>query len=288
MADSVIQPATNDTGESAKPALELEEREADNTDLPATAATVSTTPSTIIWTTRFIVIFTLTLVISLSVESLVTMGWVNHYYRGAWPLLAHVVLVFGCMIAILRHTRSGWIRMGSIFGCTWAIFLSIYFVTTLYKFDPTSPIPAYLGAAYSLSLLGAYVCLSIEHTPLTKWDIYFFRLILVAGICIVALAYLIIPAELRSSRAIESIIAEIGLVFSILVWWFRPSCWKAQPGPTFLLGLSPALIFLLSITGLGHGPTNFFLTQIALFCLLLGAMRILQGELCNVQIKGGA
>ena len=113
MADSVIKPATNDAEESAKPVLKIEEQEADHTRLPATTEVVSTTPSTIIWTTRFIVIFALTLIIGLSVESLVTMGWMNHYYRGAWPLLAHVVLVLACMIAILIQARSGWIRNGT-------------------------------------------------------------------------------------------------------------------------------------------------------------------------------
>ena len=50
----------------------------------------------IIWTPRFIIIFGLTLVLGLSLESILTQGWLNKYYSGQWIFLAYVVLIGLC------------------------------------------------------------------------------------------------------------------------------------------------------------------------------------------------
>ncbi len=279
MADGVTQPGTGATEASNVTTNRLDEQDIDKTQQQlTTTADSSTIPPTVIWTPRFLVVFALTLTMGLSAESLLTQGWASHYYAGQWVLLAHVTLIFACFIAIILTTRSWWIRVGSIFGCTWAIFTSINLVVSFYKLDPASPVPAYLNAIICCALLGAYICLSIEHTQLTAWDTWFFRFALIIGICGVLLAYFTKPAVVRSLSIIESAAAAIGLVFCVLVWWLRPSCWKTQPGPTFLFGLTPGIILLLSIPSLGRGTTNLFLSQVALLSLLLATLRILQSE----------
>ncbi|MFL5652980.1 MAG: hypothetical protein ACJ8CB_02200 [Ktedonobacteraceae bacterium] len=280
MADGITQPGTGATEASDELINKLEEEDTEKTQQQlVTTADVSTIPSTVIWTPRFLVVFALTLTIGLSAESLLTQGWTSHYYPGPWVLIAHVTLIFACFIAIILATHSWWMRIGSIFGCTWAIFTSINFIISFYKLDPSSPIPAYLNAIICCALLGAYICLSVEYIPLTGWDTWFFRLTLIIGVCGVLLAYFIKPTVVRSVSVIESAAAALGLVFCVLVWWLRPSCWKTQPGPTFLFGVTPAILLLLSAPGLGRGATNLFLSQVALLSLLLAVMRILQGEL---------
>lgn len=280
MADSVIQPAASATEASGEPVVEPKEQHMVKAQEEAsTAAGASSISPPIIWTPRFIVVFALTLVIGLSAESIIVLGWISHDYSAQWPLLAHIALIFACLVAIILATRSRWIRTGGIFGCIWAIFTAINLIVTFYTLDPTSPIPAYLNASICSALLGCYICLSIDRVPFTAWDTWFFRLALITAICGVPLAYFIKPAIDRSVSIIESAVAAIGLVFCILVWWLRPSCWKTQPGPTFFFGLTPTIILLLSIPSLGSGSTNVFLSQVALLSFLLGALRILQGEL---------
>src|SRR5690349_13512891 len=58
-------------------------------------------PSPIIWTPRFIVIFALTLVVGLSVASLATQGWDNHYYQPGWILLGNTAILFAIWVAIV-------------------------------------------------------------------------------------------------------------------------------------------------------------------------------------------
>ena len=74
-------------------------------------ANVSRTP--IIWTPRFIIIFALTLVLGLSIESLLTQGWLDGYYSGLWIFQVHVICVCLGWITLLVLTHSNWIRIGS-------------------------------------------------------------------------------------------------------------------------------------------------------------------------------
>ncbi len=280
MADGVTQPGIGATEAADETTNRLDEEDTAKTpQQPATTADGSTTPSTVIWTPRFMVIFALTLTMGLSAESLLTQGWTSHYYAGQWVLMGHVAAIFACFIAIMIVTRSWWLRVGTIFGCTWAIFTGINLVVSFYQLDPGSPIPAYLNAIISCALLGAYICLSTEHTPLTAWDSWFFRFALIIGTGGVLFSYFIKPPVVRSVSIIESSAAAAAVIFCVLVWWLRPSCWKTQPGPTFLFGVMPAFILLLSITSLGRGATNLYLSQVALLCVILATMRILQGEL---------
>src|SRR5581483_6783507 len=236
----------------------------------------------IIWTPRFIVTFVLVLVIGLSIASLLTQGWLNGYYRAEWVLLAYTALAAGCWIAMIARTRSNWLRIAGVFGCFWSILTCINYILSWFAVDPSLPIIAHLNAATNSALFGAYICLSVARTPLRRWDTWFFRLTPIIGVVFVMLIYLLTPTEFRSLGRLESTIAAVALYFSIAVWWLRSSCWRTQPGPTFLFSMVPTILLILAIPNIANAGTNFFLTQVIFLCLLLGALRILQGE--NVKV----
>src|SRR5712691_836959 len=291
VADSTAQPDTDHTEESdqiSETTTESSEQPIQETQEAQIASVSSVTPSvsapttTIIWTPRFMVIFALTFVFGLSAESLLTQGWLNGFYPTYWVLLAHIALITGCWIAVIVLARSWWVRTGAIFGCIWAIFTSTNLIVGLVaNLDPNSPILAHLNAAFSSALLGSYICFSIVRTPFRRWDTWFLRLIPVVSGAIIIVAYFLTPPIERSLSMVESDLAAIALLLCIGVWWLRPSCWKAQPCPTLFFGAVPTILLCLSIPGLANGEANFFLSQVVDLCLLLGAMRVLQGELRN-------
>ena len=254
----------------------LPENKAQAPDIPL-ANHVPMTKSLIVWTPRFIVIFGLLLVIGLSTASLLTEGWINGFIVGSWALLSYTALLFGGWIAVIACTHSLWIRISGIFGVIWAILTSINYVLGLLVVDPHLSIIIHLNAGIHSALLGAYICLSINRTPLRRWDSLFFRLAPIIGSGIVILIFLLPPAD-RSGLHLESIAATVIFYLCILIWWIRPSCWKTQSGPAFLFGLAPAIQLLLSIPNSASPETNFFFTQVILLCFLLGIARILQGE----------
>jgi len=263
------------------------------------AVFVSSRP-TVIWTPSFIVIFALTLVTGLSAEGLLTEGWLSSFYTGQWIFQVHVILISLCWLAILVLARSSWIRIGSIFGCIWALFMTLNISITAILADSTSPVLVHVNAATCIALLGSYICLSINKTPLSRLDAWFFGLAPIIGSIAVALIYYLTPAHARSLNILENAIATVALLLSLLVWWIRPTSWKVQPGPAFLFGSVPILLLLLGISNttgfVRFSMSNFFLThvvlypgpltdeahffyaQVALLCLLLGTMRVLQHE----------
>ena len=270
MAESVIQP----TQASDAPIIERR-----GIDIAETEQTVPSAPTpTIIWTPPFILTFVLVLVLGLSTEGLLTQGKVNHVYPGHWVLLAHVLLVLGCWVMIVIRAHSWWVRTGGIFACIWALFAGFRLVLHLYSIDPTSLPITHVNTATASALLGTCICLSLDHTPLHRWDAWFFRLALVVGTCTVALAYFLTSVENHSLSTLERDIAITALVLCVLVWWARPSCWKTQPGPTFIFGMASAILLMLAIPNGADTATNFFLSQVAFLCVLLGALRILQSQ----------
>ncbi|TMD59439.1 MAG: hypothetical protein E6I91_20320 [Chloroflexi bacterium] len=279
MTESITQQDTSNNKEAEVVNTGLDQKEENQTRQFA----VSLTSATVIWTPRFIVLFALALVIGLSVDSLLTQVWSSRLIRAPWILLFHLLLLFTCLIATTIISRSRWIRMGGVFGSIWIIFTGVNSFLPLFVRISTlelgSPIPSLLNATISSALLGAFICLSIEHTLLTKWDIWFFRLALIGSTCAILLIYFITPSANHSLNVFESDVAALALVLSLLVWWARPTCWKVQPCPTLLFGLVPAIELLLSIPSIGKGTTNFYLTQVSLLCFLLGFIRLLQGEL---------
>ena len=284
MADSIVQPDTNDANkqegsdELGKEHIALDQK----VELPGLASVLTpamSTSSMVIWTPRFIVLFTLMLAAGLTIDSMFVQGWANHLIVAAWVLLGHVVVATGCLLSIIVVTRSRWLRLGSIFGCAWAIFTGINLLWTPTMLGPTSSIPAYMNAAISSALLGSYICFSLEQTPLSRWDGWFFSIALLVSLCVLFLSYVLMPIDSRSLAAVGSGIAATCLILNMLVWWLRPSCWKTQPGATFLLGVMPAIFLLLAIPSVGRGQTNFYLSQVAYLAFLLGVVRVLQGEM---------
>ena len=299
MAESVIEPGTDSTEEPEGTILENQEPGKDGGG--QTMSSTATTPSAIIWTPRFIALFFLALVVGLSAESLLTQGWLNGWYIGTWILEGHIVLILGCLIAVLIFARSWWVRLGSIFGFTWVVLMTADILINLQQIDPDSLLLAYVNAAMSIALLGSLLCFSMYRTPFRTWDSWFFRFAAIFGVCIVAFIYFF-PLADHSLDTLVYAVAITALLLTLLVWWGRPSCWETQPGLTFLFGTTPAILLILSIYNRGIIHTNFFLyqiagfslrgqltnepnfffTQVALLSLLLGTMRILQSEKCEL------
>ena len=252
----------------------------------------------IIWTPRFIVIFALTLVLGLSIESLLTQGWLDGYYSGLWIFQVHVVFVCLGWLALLVLTHSSWIRIGSIFGIVWALFMTIHITIYSLNTDLALRVHALINAATCIALLGAYICLSIDKTPINRLDTWLFGLAPLIVCFVVILIYFLTPAYERSLTTLENAIASTALILSLLVWWIRPTSWKSQPGPTFLFGCVPLILLILALSAKEFNPStyflakvlgqpipylltndsNFFFSQVALLCLFLGIMRVLQFE----------
>src|SRR5579864_3467869 len=299
MAEGAIQPDI-DQDHTNEPGHTTSEKTTSNVEETSQAASTGSRPM-VIWTPRFIVIFVLTLVIGLSIESLLTQGWLNHLYTGQWVFQAHVILIFFCWLALAVRTRTGWVRIGSILGCIWALFMTLNITISALDVDPSSPVLFYLNATICIALLGSYLCLSINKTPFSRLDAWLFGLAPITGSIAVVLIYFLTPSYERSLNNLESAIATIALVLSLLVWWIRPTSWKAQPGPTFLFGSVPLLLLLLAIPSMGYNESNFFLahvvlypmsnplnneqdfflSQVALLSLILGTIRLLFSELRN-------
>lgn len=282
MPDSIIQP---DTEHSEIPNETTADSNEQSRVEPSRQSKSSTPPATIIWTPPFIVIFFLTLAIGLSAESLLTQGWLNNDYPAEWVLLGHLAVVCLVCIAIIALARSWWLRIGGIFGFLWSLFMSINLILDGYShlLDTNSAVTAYFNVASSIALLGAYICFSTYRVPLRRWDTGFFVLALIGGSCAVILMYFLAPAENRSPGLLENDVARVALILSILTWWIRPSCWKAQPGPTFLFGLVPIFLLFLSTSIVVGKEANFFFSQVLLLVLILGAMRTVQSIQCELR-----
>ena len=294
MAESVTKPGIANEHEHLS-----RENTASNAEEEKPQAGLPESPSKVIWTPRFIVIFALTLVLGLSVEGLLTNGWLDSYYTGQWIFQVHVLLNFICWLALVVVARSTWVRIGGIFGCIWALFMSVNITINAFNIDPSSPVLSSVNAAICIALLGSYICLSIARTSFSRLDSWLFGLAPLAGSIAVLALFFLTPGGERSLKALENFIATIALVLCVLVWWLRPTSWKTQAGPTFLFGSVPALLLLLAIPSAGFNMSNFFLAhvvpylsggspyteanfflpQVALLCLLLGTMRVLQGEI---------
>ena len=253
----------------------------DNEQKTTTTSAVSQSvmSSAIIWTPRFILLFFLTLVIGLSVESLLTQGWLNGFYRTEWVLLAHVALLLTLLVALVIRARSFWMRLGGIFGCIWATFTSASLVASLLSVDAKSAIAVQLHAAMSSALLGAYICFSTNRILLRRWDNWFFRLVPFVGGCFIAILYLRSAGSPHHLRVLTSATSTVVLYICILIWWLRPSCWKSQPCPTFLFGVAPIFMLILPLISATSPDTYFFFSQVTLLCILLGIMRVQQGEM---------
>lgn len=254
--------------------------------------------SSIVWTPRFIIIFALTLVFGLSTASLLTQGWLDGYYPGLWIFQAYVICICLSWITLLVLTHSNWIRIGSIFGIIWSLFMTMHILIYSLNADLSLLVHALINAAVCLALLGSYICLSIDKMPFNRLDAWLFGLAPLIACVVVILIYVLTPSNGRSLNSLENAIASTSLVLSLLVWWIRPTLWKSQPGPTFLFGSVPLILLILAlfarelnpsnyflakvlsgpVSSISTNEANFFFSQVALLLLLLGIMRVIQFE----------
>lgn len=294
MAESVTQPETDHIEEPEAPT-----RESKATGEKALSTDDLITPNTVvIWTPIFMIIFALTFVLGCSAEALFAEGWMSHSYLGQWIMEAHIIVAGILWLALAVLARSEWVRSAGIFGCIWAIFMSIDILIVSISANPASPLIPHVNAAICIALFGAYICLSVDEIPFNRWDAWLFGLAPIGGILMVALAFFLAPGDARTLSLIEGYVAMTALILSTLVWWLRPSCWRAQPGPTFFFGIAPLILLLLALSNMGFNPSNFFLalvvlgplsnstiteanfffSEIVLLCLILGTMRVLRGQ----------
>ena len=287
MAESVTQHGT-DHSDNDEPETERNEQARDElaVGLDEQAEQLGATPpettairrGNVVWTPKFIILFVLVLVIGLSADSVLTQGWVDGYYRAIWVLFGNLALLLGLWIGAVVIARSWWIRMGAIFGCVWAIFSIINLVTMLFNFELRTAVPAYLNATFSCALLGAYICFSTAYSELRRWDIWCFRLAILIGFVFILVGLLFPSSSATIPAVLATDIGAVAAILSILVWWVRPLCWRTHAGLTFFFGAAPAIVLLLSLPNVTNVRVNFFFTQVSLLCLMLGLMRIIQGE----------
>jgi hypothetical protein len=233
----------------------------------------------IVWTPRFIVLFFLTLIVGLSVESLCTYGWLDGMFRAEWILLAHALLILVCLFAIIIKGRSTWIRVGAIFGCIWALFVNASHITTLLGVNERSTIAAQFQAVVACALLATYICISTHRIPFRRWDSIFFWLAPFIGAGAVIVLYTFSWANPHHVHVLINAITTVLLSLCVAIWWLRISCWRSQPCLTFLFGAASLLLLLLPFMHSDSNGTPFFFSQVLLLCLLLGVLRVWQGEL---------
>ena len=239
----------------------------------------------IIWTPRFIIIFFLVLVIGLSTASILTHGWLNAYYPAGWPLIAYTAMNLGGWIAVYICTRSPWVRLGSLFGCLWAIMMGLTFAMTMVLSGSNTTILTQTTVTASTALLGSFLCLSIARVPFQYWDHIFFLLVPIISSMTVIAHFLITQSAAHSFFLLEEYITTVELWTCTAIWWLRLSCWKTQPGPTFLLGIAPIIQLTLIKPVNINTESSVFFSLFMLLSIFLGILRIFQEEFIYRSIK---
>jgi peptidoglycan/LPS O-acetylase OafA/YrhL len=295
MAEGAIKPEIEDSLKSESENTTNEK----TTSLENKHQVESNVPHTqFIWTPRLIIIFSLTLVLGLSIESLLAQVWVHGYYSGLWVFQVYIICVCLGWLTLLVITHSNWIRIGSTFGIIWALFMTMHIIIYSLNTDLSLRVHPAINAATCIALLGSYICLSIDKTPINRLDAWLFGLAPFIVCFAVALIYFLTPVNERSLTTLENAIASTALIVSLLIWWIRPTLWQSQPGPTFLFGCVPLILLILALSAKEFNPSNYFLakvlsgpipslltnesnfffSQVALLFLFLGIMRVIQFE----------
>ncbi len=235
----------------------------------------------VIWTPRFIVLFFLTLAIGLSLESLLTQGWLNKVFRAEWIHLIHMLFILTVFVMLSIKAYSIWIRLGSIFGSIWAVFTSASYSVTLLGISGRALVPLQFQAVTACALLATFICFSTHHSVFRRWDSIFFWLAPFVSGSAIAVLYALSRNDPHHTRVLLSATTTVLLYLCISIWWLRPSCWRSQPCITFLFGIVALLLLCVPLMRNDTLGTPFFLSQVLLLCILLGAMRVLQGEIRN-------
>jgi hypothetical protein len=250
----------------------------------------------VIWTPRFIILFALTLVLGLSLESLLTQIWAIRWFTGEWVFLPHLALIGAGWIVLWKVSRSRWIRLGVVFGLIFVAFVTINIVLQAILFQPSSYLLAHVNVLTFLALAGCSMCFTIDHLPVKRWDAWVLGLMPVMGVVLLVPIY-ILRGD-RSLAGLENSISIVALILSTLIWWMRPTCWRNAPGPTFLFGCVPLLLLLIYLAYVSSNSFNFFpvhmnqnatatsssrqnvffFSQVVLLILLLAIMRLVRPE----------
>jgi hypothetical protein len=253
----------------------------------------------IIWTPRFMICFGLVVVLGLSLESILTQGWLNRYYTGQWVFQGHVILDALAWVVLLVVAKGRWTRIGAVFGLLWVFFMTVNILVQV--IFPALPLAAlsHINVLTCLSLLGCFVCLSIDRFPVRPWDAWVLGLLPALGLALTALLFL--TGADHSLSSFEDAIATVTLILSALAWLARPTCWRSAPAPTLLFSFVPLTLLVLNSASAGFNAANFFLTrvvlipdynatttesnfffsQVVLLCILLGTIRLVKCEVTN-------
>lgn len=252
------------------------------TPTSASRSTPVTTPielPAVIWTPRFLVIFTLTLVVSLSVTSLLAVVQSNTAYSTDRVVLLYALVALACWIMVLIRARMPWIRLGALFCVAWAVLEAGGAIFGLLGIETRAVVFIHLHAATNSALLGACICLTSAYTLESRWDAWFFRLAPLLSIGFSAWLFLPSLGKNQPLFGLERAITTVLLYLSLFSCWLRPSSWKVQPGPGFLLGAIPLIQLILNASHDAPPTMQYFFSLVMLLCMLLTGMRILQGEL---------
>jgi hypothetical protein len=253
----------------------------------------------IIWTPRFMLLFAFVLVAGLSAESLLTQGWLNGFYTGQWVFQVHVIAVGIAWLALLVRARSRWVFIGAIFGLAWTAFMTADIIMQAALGDTNVDLIEHVNILVCLAWLGCSICLAIDRSIQRPWDAWLLGLVPVVGALAAGLLFL--ASRDYSLFSLEKGIATVAIILSAVVWLARPSCWRRAPGLTLLFGLVPVILLGMDASNGWYNAvnfflarvvlypqhsivvrdTNFFFSQVALLCLLLGIMRQLKCELAN-------
>ncbi|GHO86027.1 hypothetical protein [Dictyobacter formicarum] len=233
----------------------------------------------VIWTPPFIVFFASLLGFGLGIASLITFIWLNSglYSIERVAMIYSVVLIVAWLIVLLT-AHSWWVRGGALFGLIWAACTFGEFWLSKHGVGSQDPLTIQMRAATNSALLACALCISVARIRLKLWDAALLWLLLLALCAYLGYSYLKVPAGSNSLLFIEGRIVSWALYLSVAVWWLRPSCWRDQPGLTFLLGLAAILLFFLNRSSTLNTEQNVFFLQVFFLCLLLGAVRVFQGE----------
>ncbi|WP_149400384.1 hypothetical protein [Dictyobacter arantiisoli] len=233
----------------------------------------------IIWTPAFMLLFATLLGAGLSIASLVTHIWFNgHLYSVNHIGMVYGIVLLGIWLIVTTKAHAAWIRLGALFGCLWALFTIAQYWTGPHAINTQVSSMTQLQAASNSAMLASSLCLSVGRIQLRRWDTWLLWILPVAFCAYLGYSYLKAPVDTRSLLLIEGKIASLTIYLTIIIWWFRPQCWREQPGPASLFGLAPIILLLLNKVGAINSEATVFFFQIFFLCIFLGTVRILQAE----------
>lgn len=232
-----------------------------------------------IWTPAFILLFTILFGLGMSIASLLCYIWSNSQLYSVDKIgRAYLIVLLGVWLILIVRARSGGIRLGAAFGGIWALGMFGQFWLNSHGISPQDALMTEMRTASNSALLGSALCLSTGRTRLRRWDTIFLWLLPLLFCSYLAYSYLKAPGNVRSVLFIEGKIASLTIYLTIAVWWLRLGSWRGQMGPTFLFGLAALLALAADQVGNINTELSLFILQLFFLCLILGAVRIIQGE----------